>query len=151
MRHKYLITIAGDQQELLISEHAEVDRDIFSALCEEKFSLEDLRAAVADGEAALVAALRSVNFYPPLENATQIAVAVKEMLATEETDRRELLIDDRQVMADAEAEAAEAAAAAAEEAALPPDDEDLDDLLEDDTTPAIPVKSNESSGEKEDN
>ena len=134
MRHKYLITIAGDPQELLISEQAEVDRDIFSSLCEEKFSLEDLRAAVADGEAALVAALRSVNFYPPLENATQIAVAVTEMPTS-----------------DAEAEAAEAALAAAEEETLPPDDEDIDDLLEEDTAPAIPVKSNESSGEKEDN
>ena len=151
MRHKYLITIAEDQQELLISEQAEVDRDIFSPLCEEKFSLTSLRDAAADGEAALVAALRSDNFYPPLENATQIAVVVTEILNSEDPERRELLIDDRQVMAEAEAEAAEAAAAAAEAEALPPDDEDLDDLLEDDATPAIPVKSDESSGEKEDN
>ncbi len=149
MRHKYLITIAKDQQELLISEQAEVDRDIFMPLCEETFSLAELREAAADGEASLVASLRSDNFYPPLENATQIAVIVTEMLKSEDPERRELLIDDRQVMA--EAEAAEAAAAAAAVKALPSDDEDLDDLLEDDAAPPIPVNSDESSGEKEDN
>ncbi|MFH1981459.1 MAG: hypothetical protein ABIL58_06430 [Pseudomonadota bacterium] len=137
MRHKFIIRITENMTDLFISEQAEVDKGLFSALCEEKFALDTLKTAAAEGDAALMGALRSVNFYPPLEYANQIAVVVQEMLSGRAPERRELLIDDRQVMA---AEEAELEALAVEEA-LPPDTEDLDDLLEDDASPAIdPLK-----------
>ena len=147
MRHKYTIRITEDQKDLIVSEQAEVDRELFSPLCEETFDVDVIRTASAEGGAAVVAALRSVNFYPPLEYANQIAVVVQEMLSGGTPERRELLIDDRQVMAAEEAELAELAV----EAALPPEGEDLDELLEDDTSPGIPKPDKDTDGEKEDN
>ena len=147
MRHKYIIRITEDQKDLLISEQAEVDKGLFSTLCEEKFALETLGPAATEGEAALLNALRSVNFYPPLEYANQIAVVVQEMMRDGDPERRELLIDDRQVRA---AEEAELAAIAAEEA-LSPDTEDLDDLLEDDAATDISPLKEDADNDTESN
>lgn len=150
MRHKYIIRMTDDRKEILISELAEVDKDMFSSLCEETFTLDVLTPSAAEGDDALVAALRSVNFYPPMEYATQIAAAVKEILDSENPERRELIIDDRQVLEAEEAEMAEAAELSSEES-LPPEVEDLDDLLKDDTAKGITTLKEKDGGEKDDN
>ena len=149
MKNKFTITLAEDGQQLLISEHAEVDKDIYSLLCEERFDRKEIESVAADTSEALVAALRTVNFFPPLEYANQISAGVKRLLDDSSQSRVEVLVDDRVVMK--EAEEALAAAEAGDDA-----DEDadgLDHLLKDEepVKPTMDATKEESAGAKEDN
>jgi hypothetical protein len=150
MKNKFTISLAEDGQQLLISEHAEVDKDIYSLLCEERFDRSEIETVAADDDEALVAALRTINLFPPLEYANQISGGVKNLLEDSAQVRVEVLVDDRVVMKEAE-EALAAAAAAGDDA--DEDAEGLDHLLKEDAPikPTMDATKEETSGTREDN
>jgi hypothetical protein len=47
MRQKYLILKDPDNDRLILREFAEVDKEMFSLLCEESYPTESLQAAIA--------------------------------------------------------------------------------------------------------
>jgi hypothetical protein len=126
MKQKYEILMDTANKQLIIREHAELDKDLMSLLCEESFDQARIKTAIAAGKEALVAALRTHNLYPPGIYADKIADAVIELFAAKGSEPVELYFDDIQLLIK-EQQAAERAQAADE------DSEDIDELLEDDS------------------
>jgi hypothetical protein len=126
MKQKYEILMDTANKQLIIREHAELDKDLMSLLCEESFDQARIKSAIAAGKEALVAALRTHNLYPPGIYADKIADAVVELFAAKSSEPVELYFDDIQLLIK-EQQAAERAEAVDEES------EDIDELLEEDS------------------
>jgi hypothetical protein len=60
MKQKYLILKNDEKTKLIIREFAELDKEIFTFLCEETFDDESVTSAIAIGKDALIATLRTI-------------------------------------------------------------------------------------------
>jgi len=98
MRHKYELTVG--QNALTLREYGELDKDLFTLLCEENYDLEAMKASLDEGMEAVIAALRSPNFYPTRYSAEKLSVAVAEICRSKDADRLEIVLDDVQVFTD---------------------------------------------------
>jgi hypothetical protein len=127
MKQKYTIIKDDKNNQLIIREFAELDKEILSLLCEETYEQKEILAAIKKGKEDLISALRTNNLYPPGIYAKKIADAVKELYATKDRESEELFFDDLELLARANKPEARAAEELVEEP-----DEDMDELLEDD-------------------
>jgi len=130
MKQKYVILKDDAKKALKIKEFAELDKEIFSLLCEETYPNEDIKSAIKAGMAALIARLRTPNMYPIGRYAAQIAEEVINLFQSKEADSKELFFNDRDILIENR-----------KAPALVDDDANetvaIDDLLEDDTTDTI--------------
>ncbi|MBL0714011.1 MAG: hypothetical protein JJV98_09940 [Desulfosarcina sp.] len=94
MKQKFLIQKSVSDAQIIIRENAELDRGMMSLLCEERFDVTALEAALETGPEGLIAALRTRNLYPPKAYAEKIAEAVQELLNNAGEDAIELFFDD---------------------------------------------------------
>ena len=124
MKQKFLVQKSAADAQIIIRENAELDKELMSLLCEERFDVSALEAALESGREGLIAALRTRNLYPPKAYAEKIADAVQELLKNTEEDAIELYFDDLDLL-DKERQEAAKAEAMKEEA------EDIDELIED--------------------
>ena len=124
MKQKYQIQLNRSENQIVIRENAELDKELMSLLCEERFPVPALEAARQEGFAALAAALRTKNLYPPKTYAVKIAEAVAALLADSEQDTVELLFDDLDLLSREHREAL------MEEAIDEDEDDEADDLLD---------------------
>jgi len=126
MKQKYLILKNDEKTKLIIREFAELDKEIFSFLCEETFDDESVKSAIAIGQEALIATLRNNNLFPIGLYAKEIAAAVTKMYESGNDQSVELLFDDHDLLKKEQ-----------EEPAVEDDIEDetveIDELLEEDT------------------
>ena len=129
MKQKYLILKNDEKTKLIIREFAELDKEMFSFLCEETFDDESVKSAIAIGQEALIATLRNNNLFPIGLYAKEIAAAVTKMYESGNDQSVELLFDDHDLLKEEQ-----------EEPAVEDDIEDevveIDELLEED--PPIP-------------
>lgn len=129
MKQKYTILKDEKKKELIIKEFAELDKEVLSFLCEERYGENAVKSAIEEGKDALVAALRTHNMYPPVLYADKISEAVMSLYASEGKSEShpsvDIFIDDLEFLTQARKEQAEA-----EE--VNEESEDIDDLLEDD-------------------
>jgi hypothetical protein len=125
MRQKYLILKDPDSDRLILREFAEVDKEMFSLLCEESYPMESLQTAIAEGPDALARVIRTHNMYPPGYYSQQICESIITLLASADQPSTELQFDDKAILRKA-----------AEEEALLEEDEDegveIDNLLDED-------------------
>ncbi|HSM73879.1 MAG TPA: hypothetical protein VK852_04565 [Desulfobacterales bacterium] len=125
MRQKYLILKDPDSDRLILREFAEVDKEMFSLLCEESYPMESLQTAIAEGPDALARVIRTHNMYPPGYYSQQICESIITLLASADQPSAELQFDDKAILRKA-----------AEEEALLEEDEDegveIDNLLDED-------------------
>ncbi|MBW1646877.1 MAG: hypothetical protein JRJ72_02015 [Deltaproteobacteria bacterium] len=98
MKQKYVISREGDPQRLVIKEYAELDKEMFSLLCEERYSQEAIQAAMKEGTDALIAAFRTRNFYPSYAFATRIAEAITTLFGQDGDEPIEVVIDDAEFL-----------------------------------------------------
>lgn len=124
MKQKFLIQKSASDAQIIIRENAELDKELMSLLCEERFDVATLETALEGGRENLIAALRTRNLYPPRAYAEKIADAVQELLSNANEDAIELFFDDLDLL-DKEREAAAKAAEMNETA------DDIDELIED--------------------
>ena len=124
MKQKFLIQKSVADAQIVIRENAELDKELMSLLCEERFDVAVLETALEKGREGLIAALRTRNLYPPKAYAEKIADAVQALLNNADEDAIELFFDDldlldkeRQALADAEK--------------VKDESEDIDELIED--------------------
>ena len=124
MKQKFLIQKSVADAQIVIRENAELDKELMSLLCEERFDVAALEGALANGREALIAALRTRNLYPPKAYAEKIADAVQALLNNADEDAIELFFDDLDLLDKERQEAAQAEKV---------DDEadDIDELIED--------------------
>lgn len=125
MKQKYLIFKNKTSGSLTIQEFAELDKDMFSLICEESYEWQDIQNAMSDGKGRLISKLRTPNLYPIAEYADKIADSVMAIHqgdgATE--DPVELVFDDVIHMRKSEPAAREI---------LPKESvDDIDDLIDD--------------------
>jgi hypothetical protein len=136
MKQKYLILKNDEKTKLIIKEFAELDKEMFSFLCEETFDDESVKSAIAKGENALIKTFRTKNLFPIGIYAKEIAAAVTNMYEYGNDQSVELIFDDHDLMKKEQ-----------EEPAAENDIEDevveIDDLLEDDS----PVPDYDSKNE----
>ncbi len=130
MKQKYVITKDDEKNELILAEHAELDKDIMSLLCEQKYDLDKIEKAVEEGKEALIAALRTINMYPPVVYLEKIAEAVASLCESGEEVSETLFFDDIDLVKEEEPEE-EAAEDINDEAAT------IDDILVDE----VPIES----------
>lgn len=126
MKQKYLISKDNDKKTLTIKEFAELDKEIFSLLCEETYPNTHIRSAIKKGEQALIAALRTPNMFPIGRFAARIAQEVIDLYQSKEAASKELFFDDADILLQNRTAPA----------SLDEDENDLveiDDLLDDDT------------------
>ncbi len=125
MKHKYTIEVNEEKNELVIKEYGELDKEILSLLCEERYIWDEL-AAKGSHKTALIDQLRTPNLYPPENYIHRIADTIMVIIAdkTLQAEPQELHFDDLEQLS--RDEAAMLVGDIDEEA------EDLDDLLEDD-------------------
>ncbi len=125
MKQKYLIFKNKTSDSLTIQEFAELDKDMFSLICEESYGWQDIQNAMSDGKVRLISKLRTPNLYPIAEYADKIADSVMAIHHGDGTseDPVELVFDDVIQMRKSEPAARE----------LMPKDPavDIDDLIDD--------------------
>jgi hypothetical protein len=98
MKQKYLISKTEEKTGLLIREYAELDKEIFSLLCEETFNDEVVKSAVEKGKKELISTLRTQNLFPIGIYAEEIATAVKNMYESGDDQPVELFFDDTDLL-----------------------------------------------------
>jgi hypothetical protein len=125
MKQKFTIQKNDTEQQLIIRESAELDKDIMSLLCEVTFQADTIKNAMATGREALIAALRTRNMYPPRTYAEMIADAVQNLYQSKDSDTAELVFNDLDLLSHERA-AATVLDDIKEEAA------EIDELLDDD-------------------
>jgi len=94
MKQKFYIQKNDTEQQLIIRESAELDKDTMSLLCEVTFQADAIKSAMATGREALIAALRTRNMYPPRTYAEMIADAVQNLYQSPDSDTAELVFND---------------------------------------------------------
>jgi len=99
MKQKYLILKNDEKTRLIIREFAELDKDMFTFLCEETFDDESVKSAIAIGEDALIATLRTKNLFPIGVYAKELASAVTKMYESGNDQSVELIFDDHDLVA----------------------------------------------------
>ena len=123
MRQKF--EILGEGEKLVIKEYAELDKEMMSLLCEESYDRTVISEAASNGAAAVAAAIRTKNMYPPGAYAEKLAQAVMAVLETPAGEPAEVFINDLELLSQAkEAEPA---------GEIENSDADLDDLLDGDS------------------
>lgn len=98
MKQKYTIAKNDDKTGIIIKEYAELDKEIFSLLCEETYEDQIVKAAVAKGKDALMQTLRTQNLFPIGIYSEGIAEAVITMYETGDDQQVELVFDDIDLM-----------------------------------------------------
>ncbi|RJP47611.1 MAG: hypothetical protein C4548_00770 [Desulfobacteraceae bacterium] len=125
MKQKYLIFKNKTADSLIIQEFAELDKDMFSLICEESYEWENIQNAIAEGKTRLIAKLRTPNLYPIAEYADKIADTVMTIHQQDSAseDPVELVFDDVIQMRKLEPRDRDASSDNASD--------DIDDLLDD--------------------
>ena len=106
MKQKFQIQKNDSDQQLIIKESAELDKDVMSLLCEVTFEADVIKRAMESGREALIAALRTRNMYPPRTYAEMIADTVQNLYQSSGNDAAELVFDDLDLLTHERAAAA---------------------------------------------
>ena len=100
MKQKFSLIRDAQNDELIIKEYAELDKEILSLLCEESYSDGIIKAAINQGLQSVIAAVRTHNMYPPKIYAEKIAAAIDEMYVDDGKPTVELFFDDRELFSE---------------------------------------------------
>jgi len=83
-----------ENDKLVIREFGELNKDMYSLLCEETYDSKTIKSAIAGGETALISALRTQSLFPVDIYAKKMAEAVINMYASENDQSVELFFND---------------------------------------------------------
>jgi len=122
MKQKYVIIKDDEKNALVLQEHAELDKELLSQLCEETYAGDLVAEAIEQGKEALISRLRTKNMYPPSIYMNSIADQVMELYGAKGGASAEVIFDDVALIIKDREEAD----------AMEDESSDLDDLLDDD-------------------
>jgi len=105
MKQEYLILKDDDNNRLTIQESAELDKEMFSILCENVYDSDIIKSTIEKGTDSLlsdlIAKLRNHNMYPPYPFAVKIAESVIDLYKSPEKNQSvKLLFDDIEFLGD---------------------------------------------------
>lgn len=96
MKQKFVISKSDDKKEFKIEEFAELEKEFMSLMCEEKYGIKDIKAAISEGKEALVSLLRTKNIFPPSLWISAIADNVIELYGNKQEQSIEIFFDDKE-------------------------------------------------------
>ena len=94
MKQKYLILKNDEKNELIIREFLEINKGMFSLVCEETYDNNAIESAIAKGGKELVFVLRTNNMYPIGLYADKLAESIITMSGAEYKEPVKLFFDD---------------------------------------------------------
>lgn len=124
MKQKYIMARTDGGNTVTIKEYAEIDKDVFSLLCEESFDSKPLVKALDSGLNQAAAAIRTRNFFPPYSTIEKIIEGIRALMETGLDETIEVFIDDSDILSKKEEDYGVIDD-------LESDSEQIDDLLED--------------------
>ena len=98
MKQKIMISKSEDGKKITITEHGEIDKEMFSVLSEETYDVEVFEAAKKEGVNSLINAFRTRNFFPPISTAAKIAEGIENCFQSEQNETIEVFIDDNEIL-----------------------------------------------------
>lgn len=98
MKYKYVFSKDHDASQFIIREYAELSKEIFSIVCESSYDLKQIEDAMADGYDAVMAKMRTQNFFPPGNFLDRIVKDVAELIASGEQNMVEVFCDDAEFL-----------------------------------------------------
>ncbi len=138
MKQKYVIIKDDEKNALVLQEHAELDKELLSLLCEETYGGDMVGEAVSQGKDVLITRLRTRNMYPPSIYMEKIADEVMALYGAEGGSSAEVLFDDIELIAlDREAN---------EAAEMEEESDEIDNLLDDDDDDNIDDEFGDDNG-----
>ena len=124
MKHRYMILKNDEENNILIQEFAELDKDLMTLVCEENYQIKSIKTGALKGPDALISVLRTPNFYPAGVYAKKIAESLIDFFQTKSTEPIEIVFDDTEYLPK------ESINYSSEEEPES-DSDDIDDLIED--------------------
>lgn len=94
MKHKYVFSKDTATGELSIKEYAELNKDVFTPICETVYEVKQFESALAQGPVALMAEMRTQNFYPPTSFSEKIVLGISDMISSGGQEMVEIFCDD---------------------------------------------------------
>ena len=98
MKHKFVLSKENENATLLIREFAELNKDTFVLVCEASYDAEQIREAMARGREAVLAKVRTPNFYPPITFTERVVSGVLDLMGAEEKRMVELFCEDAEFL-----------------------------------------------------
>lgn len=130
MKYKYVLSKDTDTGELLIKEYAELNKDIFSPVCESAYEVKRLEEVLPGGPGAVIARVRTLNFFPPSTFSEKISLGVTDLIsAADQSAMLEVYCDDTEFLSK-NLDGEEAFEEIEDE-----DDEPLDEFIDDEDLP----------------
>ena len=99
MKQKYVITRNDDKNELVIQEFGELDKDVYSLLCEELYDSKNIQLAIKGGNMTLISTIRTENLFPIGIYAHRIAEAIISLYESQDDPSVELFFNDTDLVA----------------------------------------------------
>lgn len=98
MKHKYVFSKDTATGGLLIREYAELNKDVFSPVCEIIYEVKQFEKALALGPMALLTEMRTQNFFPPSSFSEKIVLGISDMMSSGDQEMIEILCDDAEFL-----------------------------------------------------
>ena len=128
MRHKYVITLENEKEEMVLQEYGELDKDMFTIVSEGTYQRSVIQGALGQGIDPLINVMRTRDFYPCGVVAGKIASSVTNLFESQNETTIEIVCDDADYLT-------RKAIPSALVEEVEDDASDVDDLLEDDFVP----------------
>jgi hypothetical protein len=94
VKQKFLISDKDGGKSLVLTEYAEIDKDLFSILCEEVYEVGEIKDAAKEGVNHLASAFRTRNLFPPISTSIKIAEGLLAFLESGGKETVEVVIDE---------------------------------------------------------
>lgn len=98
MKQKYMIVRQPAEQQMIIQEYAELDKEVMSLLCEERYPEAGILKALQSGRQTLAHSIKTRNLYPPDIYALRIAEAVETLYSSNDNQSIEVFFDDLELL-----------------------------------------------------
>ena len=94
MKQKFSISRSTGGEKIIIKEYAELDKGVFSLLCEEAYEGEAVQAALKKGPACVMALLRTESFFPTSYFAEKLITSLEDYIQQGGSDSVKIDADD---------------------------------------------------------
>ena len=99
MKQRFEISRNAGGEDIIIKEYAELDKGVYSLLCEETYAVAALEAALAQGPDHLVARLRTESFFPTRYYAEKLIASLADYFQQASSETVAIEADDAECIA----------------------------------------------------
>jgi len=94
MQQKFSIIKDKENKKLIIKEFSELDKDLYSLVCEESYDLKEIKRATKNGPNDLIRFLRTKNIYPISHCASKMADEITNLIGSAKAETVDVLFND---------------------------------------------------------